>query len=145
MQLCQILLSFSWYLTRHYYSHSCMCVFNWASYLQSELLQQSELKDCLRRRVKGLFLKNLMTSYSNGGFFNAAYHDSDTLEVDRRFVPYYYYQIYYTITWWYLIIIKCVWLSAVCCLSILYEDVLTVQAAGWMWYLPWLYSRMKLE
>ncbi|KAF0037778.1 hypothetical protein F2P81_010652 [Scophthalmus maximus] len=26
-----------------------------------------------------------MTSYSNGGFFNAAYHDSDTLEVDRRY------------------------------------------------------------
>ncbi|CAB1453577.1 unnamed protein product [Pleuronectes platessa] len=26
-----------------------------------------------------------MTSYSNGGFFNAAYHDSETLEVDRRY------------------------------------------------------------
>ncbi|KAK5866465.1 hypothetical protein PBY51_020654 [Eleginops maclovinus] len=25
-----------------------------------------------------------MTSYSNGGFFNPAYHDSETLEVDRR-------------------------------------------------------------
>ncbi|XP_045902206.1 transmembrane channel-like protein 5 isoform X2 [Micropterus dolomieu] len=25
-----------------------------------------------------------MTSYSNGGFFNPAYHDSDTLEIDRR-------------------------------------------------------------
>ncbi|KAM9314790.1 transmembrane channel-like protein 5 [Pholidichthys leucotaenia] len=26
-----------------------------------------------------------MTSYSNGGFFNHAYHDSETLEIDRRF------------------------------------------------------------
>ncbi|XP_059197470.1 transmembrane channel-like protein 5 [Centropristis striata] len=26
-----------------------------------------------------------MTSYSNGGFFNPAYHDSETLEIDRRF------------------------------------------------------------
>ncbi|CAK6962881.1 transmembrane channel-like protein 5 [Scomber scombrus] len=25
-----------------------------------------------------------MSSYSNGGFFNAAYHDSETLEIDRR-------------------------------------------------------------
>ncbi|RVE75715.1 hypothetical protein OJAV_G00001600 [Oryzias javanicus] len=25
-----------------------------------------------------------MTSYSSGGFFNAAYHDSETLEMDRR-------------------------------------------------------------
>ncbi|XP_040892551.1 transmembrane channel-like protein 5 [Toxotes jaculatrix] len=25
-----------------------------------------------------------MTSYSNGGFFNPAYHDSETLEIDRR-------------------------------------------------------------
>lgn len=27
-----------------------------------------------------------MTSYSSGGFFNVAYHDSETLEIDRRFV-----------------------------------------------------------
>lgn len=26
-----------------------------------------------------------MTSYSNGGFFNHGYHDSETLEIDRRF------------------------------------------------------------
>ncbi|MED6255658.1 hypothetical protein ATANTOWER_012969, partial [Ataeniobius toweri] len=25
-----------------------------------------------------------MTSYSNGGVFNPAYHDSETLEIDRR-------------------------------------------------------------
>ncbi|KAF3843975.1 hypothetical protein F7725_016023 [Dissostichus mawsoni] len=29
-------------------------------------------------------LKDLMTSYSDGGFFNNAYHDSETLEIDRR-------------------------------------------------------------
>lgn len=27
-----------------------------------------------------------MTSYSNGGFFNHAYHDNETLEIDKRFV-----------------------------------------------------------
>lgn len=31
-------------------------------------------------------LKNLMTTYSSGGVYNLAYHDSETLEVDRRFV-----------------------------------------------------------
>lgn len=27
-----------------------------------------------------------MTAYSSGGVYNLAYHDSETLEVDRRFV-----------------------------------------------------------
>lgn len=34
-------------------------------------------------------LKNLMTSYDGGGYFNPAYHDSETLEIDRRFVVIY--------------------------------------------------------
>lgn len=38
---------------------------------------------CFERWISS---KNLMTTYSSGGVYNPAYHDSETLEVDRRFV-----------------------------------------------------------
>lgn len=45
------------------------------------------------KKSKRINLKDLMTSYRNGGFFNHAYHDTETLEIDRRFVFILYYNI----------------------------------------------------
>ncbi|XP_067354176.1 transmembrane channel-like protein 5 isoform X2 [Channa argus] len=54
--------------------------------LQTRATEAEELKHrhCLLRKAKRINLKDLMTSYSNSGFFNHAYHDSETLEIDRR-------------------------------------------------------------
>lgn len=91
-----ILLSFSWYTKSLFYSslsyflkrtflkayhgHWILQTAYWgvtfAAWAEGSLFSKSE-------RINS---KDLMTTYSNRGFFNHAYHDSETLEIDRRFV-----------------------------------------------------------